>query len=126
MHTHTSRTHTSAEVDRLVPQSEDVGHRVQGPDLAVVPHLSTDGFAPYVEAIRSWFLGSVDYGQVVKNDRSGAQRRSPAPPSSTTSSGPPMRSRMVSMATFRREVSLIENEGVSFWGNRYTTRREQG
>jgi hypothetical protein len=42
--------------------------------LTVVPHLSTDGFAPYVEAIRAWFLGSVDYGQVVKNYRTGAKR----------------------------------------------------
>src|SRR5947208_2379328 len=35
---------------------------------------STDGFAPYVEAIRAWFMGSIDYGQVVKNYRAGAQR----------------------------------------------------
>ena len=42
--------------------------------LTVVPHISTDGFAPYTAAIRNWFLGSADYGQVVKNYRTGSKR----------------------------------------------------
>ncbi len=42
--------------------------------LTTVPHLSTDGFVPYVEALRAWFLGCVDYGQVVKNYRTGSSR----------------------------------------------------
>jgi len=42
--------------------------------LTTVPHLSTDGFVPYVEAIRTWFLGYIDYWQVVKNHRTGSKR----------------------------------------------------
>ncbi len=42
--------------------------------ITVIPHVSTDGFSPYVEAIRSYFMGSVDFGQVVKNYRSGGRR----------------------------------------------------
>jgi IS1 family transposase len=42
--------------------------------LTAVPHLATDGFAPYIAAIRTWFLGSADYGQVVKNYRAGSKR----------------------------------------------------
>jgi len=42
--------------------------------LTVVPHLSTDGWVPYIEAVAQAFAGSVDYGQVVKNYRKGAAR----------------------------------------------------
>ena len=42
--------------------------------LTVVPQLATDGFVPYIEAIRAWFMGSVDYGAVVKNYRTGSKR----------------------------------------------------
>jgi IS1 family transposase len=42
--------------------------------LTVVPMVATDGFAPYIQAIRTWFLGSVDYGAVVKNYRTGSKR----------------------------------------------------
>ncbi len=42
--------------------------------LTVVPQLATDGFSPYIAAIRNWFMGSADYGQVVKNYRTGSKR----------------------------------------------------
>ena len=42
--------------------------------LVVVPMLATDGFMPYIEALRCWFMGSVDYGQVIKNYRTGSSR----------------------------------------------------
>lgn len=42
--------------------------------LNTVPTISTDGFVPYVEAIRTWFMGAADFGQVVKNYRTGSKR----------------------------------------------------
>ncbi len=43
--------------------------------LCVVPHLSTDGFGCYVPAVGASFAGSgVDYGQVVKQYRTGSRR----------------------------------------------------
>jgi len=42
--------------------------------LTVVPHLTTDGFIPYVAAVGAAFPGSIDYGQVQKNYRTGAAR----------------------------------------------------
>lgn len=42
--------------------------------LTVVPHLSTDGFSPYAQAVGASFLGVADYGMVVKNYSRGAQR----------------------------------------------------
>lgn len=42
--------------------------------LTVIPHVSTDGWVPYIDAMREAFKGAVDFGQVVKNYRKGAQR----------------------------------------------------
>jgi len=42
--------------------------------LTVVPQMATDGFSPYEPAVRTWFLGTADYGQVVKNYRTGSKR----------------------------------------------------
>ncbi len=42
--------------------------------ITVIPHVSTDGFSPYIAAILSYFMGQADFGQVVKNYRSGGRR----------------------------------------------------
>ncbi|KYF51338.1 transposase [Sorangium cellulosum] len=42
--------------------------------LTVVPHVTSDGWQPYIEAMFANFRGSADYGQCVKNYRGGAQR----------------------------------------------------
>jgi IS1 family transposase len=42
--------------------------------LSVEPHFSTDGWQPYIPAVTEHFGGAVDYGQVVKNYRTGARR----------------------------------------------------
>ena len=42
--------------------------------LTVVPHLTSDGWLPYIPAVEEHFAGSVDYGQCVKNYRTGAMR----------------------------------------------------
>ena len=42
--------------------------------LRVVPHLTTDGWKPYVSAVGESFPGCADFGQVVKNYRHGASR----------------------------------------------------
>jgi len=42
--------------------------------LTVVPHITTDGFTPYLTAIAQSFPGCADFGQVVKNYRTGARR----------------------------------------------------
>lgn len=49
---------------------EDLRRRV-----AVIPQISTDGFAPYVDSLlNGGFNGAVDYAQCVKNYRRGARR----------------------------------------------------
>lgn len=42
--------------------------------LTVVPHMTTDGFPGYIPAIAANFKGSIDYGQCVKNYRTGSKR----------------------------------------------------
>ncbi|WP_437716486.1 IS1 family transposase [Sorangium sp. So ce448] len=42
--------------------------------LTVVPHVTSDGWQPYIEAMVASFRGSADYGQCVKNYRGGPQR----------------------------------------------------
>ncbi|KYF79270.1 transposase [Sorangium cellulosum] len=42
--------------------------------LTVVPHVTSDGWQPYVEAMAASFRGSADYAQCVKNYRGGPQR----------------------------------------------------
>ncbi|WP_437947032.1 IS1 family transposase [Sorangium sp. So ce296] len=42
--------------------------------LTVVPHVTSDGWQPYIEAMFANFRGSADYGQCVKNYRGGPQR----------------------------------------------------
>ena len=42
--------------------------------LRVVPHLTTDGWKPYVSAVGESFPGCADFGQVVKNYRQGVSR----------------------------------------------------
>ncbi|MGK4000245.1 IS1 family transposase [Sorangium sp. So ce1024] len=42
--------------------------------LTVVPHITSDGWQPYIEAIAASFRGSADYAQCVKNYRGGPQR----------------------------------------------------
>jgi hypothetical protein len=42
--------------------------------LVVVPHLTTDGFQPYIAAVGASFMGSADYGMVQKNYSRGATR----------------------------------------------------
>ena len=42
--------------------------------LRVVPHITTDGWQPYISAVGESFKGCADYGQVVKNYRTGSSR----------------------------------------------------
>jgi len=42
--------------------------------LLVMPAMTSDGFAPYIAAIGASFGPSIDYGQMVKNYRTGARR----------------------------------------------------
>ncbi|WP_437275452.1 IS1 family transposase [Sorangium sp. So ce375] len=42
--------------------------------LTVVPHITSDGWQPYIEAMFANFRGSADYAQCVKNYRGGPQR----------------------------------------------------
>jgi hypothetical protein len=42
--------------------------------ITVVPHISTDGFSPYIAAIITYFMGCADYGQVVKHYTKGGRR----------------------------------------------------
>ncbi|WP_437872942.1 IS1 family transposase [Sorangium sp. So ce363] len=42
--------------------------------LTVVPHITSDGWQPYIEAMAASFRGSADYAQCVKNYRGGPQR----------------------------------------------------
>ncbi|WP_437686427.1 IS1 family transposase [Sorangium sp. So ce176] len=42
--------------------------------LTVVPHVTSDGWQPYIEAMFANFRGSADYAQCVKNYRGGPQR----------------------------------------------------
>ena len=42
--------------------------------LRVVPHITTDGWRPYVSAVGESFSGCADFGQVVKNYRTGSSR----------------------------------------------------
>ncbi|CAN90305.1 hypothetical protein sce0148 [Sorangium cellulosum So ce56] len=42
--------------------------------LTVVPHITSDGWQPYIEAMATSFRGSADYAQCVKNYRGGPQR----------------------------------------------------
>jgi IS1 family transposase len=42
--------------------------------LTVVPHVTSDGWQPYIEAMAASFRGAADYAQCVKNYRGGPQR----------------------------------------------------
>jgi IS1 family transposase len=42
--------------------------------LRVVPHITTDGWRPYVSAVGESFTGCADFGQVAKNYRTGSSR----------------------------------------------------
>lgn len=42
--------------------------------LRVVPHITTDGWRPYVSAVGESFSGCADFGQVVKNYTTGSRR----------------------------------------------------
>jgi hypothetical protein len=42
--------------------------------LTVKPHVTSDGWQPYIDAMWGNFAGAVDYGQCVKNYRTGSQR----------------------------------------------------
>ncbi|CAN98740.1 hypothetical protein predicted by Glimmer/Critica [Sorangium cellulosum So ce56] len=42
--------------------------------LTVVPHVTSDGWQPYIEAMAASFRGSTDYARCVKNYRGGPQR----------------------------------------------------
>lgn len=42
--------------------------------LTVMPHISTDGWVPYIDAVAAAFQGACDFGRVVKRYRGGVQR----------------------------------------------------
>lgn len=42
--------------------------------ITVVPQFTTDGWVPYVSAVAAAFPGVIDYGQTVKNYRTGSSR----------------------------------------------------